>query len=118
MKKVLVRLSLALSIAIMFSSCASALTGSMTNSAALSSNNFTYLKRDIQGKSQATYVLGIGGMKREAIVKEAKANMLQNFALRDNQTLANVIVDFKYSTFLGIVATTKCYVTADIVEFK
>lgn len=38
---------------------------------------FIDVKRDLQGKSQATYVLGIGGMKREAIVMEEKANMLK-----------------------------------------
>lgn len=118
MKKVLLRICFLLSITIMFSSCAAGLTGSMANSAALSSDNFNYVKRDLQGMSQATYVLGIGGMKREAIVNEAKIKMLENNALKDGQTLANVIVDFKFSNFMGIVATTKCYVTADIVEFK
>lgn len=57
-------------------------------------------------------------MKREAIVDEAKQNMLQNFKLEDGQTLANTTVNFKYSSFLGLIATTKCYVTADIVEFE
>ena len=118
MKKVLLRICFLLSITIMLTSCAAGLTGSMSNSAALSSNNFDYVQRDLQGMSQATYVLGIGGMKREAIVNEAKIKMLENNPLKNGQTLANVIVDFKYSNFLGIVATTKCYVTADIVEFK
>ncbi len=118
MKKAILRLSLVLSITILFSSCAAGLTGAMSNSANLSANNFNYVKRDLQGKSQATYVLGIGGMKKEAIVNEAKKNMLENNPLKNDQTLANITVDFKYSTFLGVVSTTKCYVTADVVEFE
>ncbi len=118
MKRLLLRISLILCATFLLSSCAAGLTGYMNNSAALSSNNYTYVKRDLQGVSQATYVLGIGGMNREAIVDEAKKNMLENFTLKDGQTLANTTVNFKFSNFLGIVATTKCYVTADIVEFK
>jgi len=118
MKKVLLRTSLILCVTVLFTSCAAGLTGYMNNSAALSSNNFTYVKQDLEGMSQATYILGIGGMNREAIVSEAKQNMLENYKLEDGQTLANTTVNFKYSNFLGIVASTKCYVTADIVEFK
>lgn len=118
MKNLLLRTCFVLTITALFSSCAAGLTGSMNNSAALNSNNFNYVQKDLQGKSQATYVLGIGGMNREAIVEEAKKNMLENYSLKDGQTLANTTVNFKYSNFLGIVATTKCYVTADIVEFK
>lgn len=118
MKKLLLRIFLMMCISVLFSSCAAGLTGFMNNSASLSSNNYSYVKRDLQGKSQATYVLGIGGMNREAIVDEAKQNMLENHTLQDAQTLANTTVNFKYSSFLGIISTTKCYVTADIVEFK
>jgi len=118
MKKVFLRSFLILSITLLFSSCAAGLTGAMSGSAALSTNNFTYAQKNIQGKSQATYVLGIGGMKREAIVSEAKENMLANYPLKDGQAVANVVVDFKQSFFLGIVITVKCSVSADVVEFK
>ena len=118
MRKVLLRLSFIVCLTVMFSSCAAGLTGYMNNSASLNANNYTYVKKDLQGMSQATYVLGIGGMNREAIVAEAKQKMLENYTLQDGQTLANTTVNFKYSNFLGIVSTTKCYVTADIVEFK
>ncbi|MDP3359638.1 MAG: hypothetical protein Q8S41_09855 [Lutibacter sp.] len=118
MKKTIFKSLLTFSIAIMFTSCAASLVGGMSNSAALSTNNFTYVQKNIQGKSQATYVLGIGGMNREAIVNEAKEKMLTNYSLKSNQALANLVIDFKNSNFLGIVRTTKCYVSADIVEFK
>jgi hypothetical protein len=113
MKKILL-----LAIVLILSSCAAGLTGSMSDSASLSSNNFIYAKRNIQGKSQATYVFGFGGMKRDAIVAEARENMLTNTTLKNNQAIANLSVDFKKSTFFGIVNTIKCFVSADIVEFK
>lgn len=118
MRKLILKSIFILSITVLFSSCAAGLSGTMSSSAALSSNNFTYAQKNIQGKSQATYVLGIGGMKREAIVSEAKRSMLANNPLKENQALANVSVDFKKSTFLMLVTTIKCYVTADVVEFK
>ncbi|WP_051907833.1 DUF6567 family protein [Flavimarina sp. Hel_I_48] len=118
MKKLLLHTFFILLISILFSSCAAGLAGSLNDSAALSSNNFSYVQKNLLGKAQATYVLGIGGMNREAIVNEAKQNMLENYSLKDGQTLANTTVNFKYSNFLGLIATYKCYVTADIVQFK
>lgn len=118
MKKVFLKSVFILSITFLLTSCAAGLSGSMSDSAALSSNNFTYAQKNIQGMSQATYVFGFGGLKREAIVNEAKQIMLANNSLRNNQALANLAVDFKYSSFLGIVNTVKCYVSADIVEFQ
>ena len=118
MKKQILKAVAVLSITVMLTSCASALTGTMSSSASLSDKNFSYAQQNVQGKAQATYVLGIGGMNREAIVNEAKQNMLANTPLKSNQALANLSVDFKYSNFLALVTTVRCYVTADIVEFK
>jgi hypothetical protein len=45
--------------------------------------------------------------------------MLAENPLKDNQTLANLTVNFKKSLYLGLIySTVKCTVTADIVEFK
>ena len=118
MKKNILNSIFLLLFTVLLTSCAASLAGNMSGSAALSSNNFSYVQKNVHGMSQATYILGIGGMKREAIVNEAKVKMLANNALRDNQALANLSVDFKHSNFLGIVKTVKCYVSADIVEFK
>lgn len=105
-------------LSILLTSCAAALSGMITNSAALSQANFNYVKKNIQGTSKATYILGVGGMSREALAQEAKANMLEASPLKSNQAIANVIIDYKVSsTFLGLVLTHKCTVSADIVEF-
>lgn len=92
--------------------------GTMQNSAALSSNNFSYVKKDLYGTARAQYILFIGGYKREALVNEAKQNMLAINPLEDNQALANITVNFKSSSILFFYGELKCTVTADIVEFK
>lgn len=106
-------------LSLLLTSCVASLSGMITNSAALGNANFTYVKKNIQGTSKATYILGIGGMAREALAQEAKANMLESTPLKANQAIANVIIDYKVSnTFLGIVLTQKCTVSADVVEFS
>ena len=49
----------------------------------------------------------------------AKERMLEKNPLKDNQTLANVTVNFKKSHYFFVgFGSVKCTVTADIVEFK
>ena len=111
------KLSLLLILSILLTSCGATLGGNFTGSAALSQKNFSYV-RSVKGVSQATYILGIGGLFREALAKEAKEAMLSKTPLKDNQALANVTVDYKNSGFLGVYATVKCVISADVVEFK
>lgn len=93
-------------------------SGYMTGSAALSSNNFSYIKRDLEGESTALYVFGLGGLAKAAIMDEAKRDLLAANPLGDNQALANVTVSWKYTYVFPFAMTNKCTVTADIVEFK
>ena len=91
--------------------------GYMSNSASLSTNNFQYVKYDVQGTAMATYVFGLGGNAKTALVNEAKKDLLENNPLKPNQTLVNLTVNFKQS-YVFFVATNRCTVTADIVEFN
>ena len=100
-----------------FASCAFH-SGYMVNSASLSSNNFTYVEKDITGSAIATYVLGLGGNDRMALVNEAKNNLLADYPLKSNQALVNLTVNWKNSFVLPLVITTRCTITADIVEFR
>jgi len=102
-------------IAFATTSCATHL-GMMSGSAALSSNNFKMI-RIASGHAQTTKILGFGGLAKDALVFEAKKDLLQNNPLKDGQALANVTVDFK-NTIIFFVITEKATVTADIVEFK
>ncbi|MCB2219004.1 MAG: hypothetical protein KQI35_01325 [Bacteroidetes bacterium] len=92
-------------------------TGYMNNSASLSDANFSYVSQSISGSAETMHVFGIGGLEKQALVEEAKAEMLKNNPLQPNQALANVTVNWKNS-FLIVVMISKVTVTADVVEFK
>lgn len=97
------------------SSCATHI-GMMTGNASLSSNNFKVVKI-ASGTASTTKIFGLGGIAKDALVLDAKKDMLMNNPLREGQALANVTVDFKNS-YIFFVNTVKATVTADIVEFK
>jgi hypothetical protein len=114
-------LLIAVIISVLLNGCAGIHSGTMLNSVALSSPNFTYVKRNIQGTSTATYFLGIGGLKRQTLVEEAKQDMLfteTGSVLSENQALANVTINFK-TTYLvfGLYVKVTCTVGADVVQF-
>lgn len=107
-----------LPILLSLNSCIALHSGYITNSAALSRGNFKYVTMDAQGTSKALYIWGIGGLDRNAMVSEAKEKLLDQYPLEDNQALVNVTVNWKSSFYLLFpLATKKCTVTADIVEF-
>ena len=99
-------------------SCAASHSGIFTGSAALSSANFTYTKKEVTGRSTATYILGIGGLAKQTLVDQAKQAMLTNNELKNGEALANVSVNFKNATYLFVYHTVTCIVTADIVAFN
>lgn len=115
MKKIYL-LFLALIIIVGLSSCAYH-SGYLSNSTALNSNNFTYVQKNISGSAKATYIFGIGGLSKQALVDLAKQHLMGICSLKDNQALANTTVNWKRSYFF-IGSVVNCTVTADIVEFK
>lgn len=71
------------------------------------------------GTATATYILGIGGLNRQALVEEAKSELKKVLPLSDNQAYVNITVNWKTSYIIfGVIMKVKCTVTADIVEFK
>tara|TARA_B110000046_G_scaffold101220_1_gene108722 strand:+ start:258 stop:536 length:279 start_codon:yes stop_codon:yes gene_type:complete len=90
----------------------------MGNSVALSKANFEYVKRNLTGTSNAGYVLFIGGFEKDALVNEAKENLISSLGrpLKNNEVLINLTVDWK-KTFFLIFMENKCTITADIVVF-
>ncbi len=113
--KNIIKLSAFAILLLLVSSCAIH-TGVMSNSAQLSHANFTYVKTGLYGTCQTTRVLGFGGIFKADLVEEAKKEMLADYELQANQALANVTVDWKHGRYI-LVKTTKCSVSADVVEF-
>lgn len=115
MKKNFIRTFVVIFSMFLLTSCATH-WGMMSGNASLSANNFRVIKI-ATGTSQTTKIIGIGGLGKEALVLEAKKDLMQNNPLKEGQALANVTVDFKNS-YMFFVETQKVTVTADIVEFK
>jgi hypothetical protein len=106
-----------LSIAVaIFSSCAIH-SGNMSDSASLNKANFNYVEQDLSGKAETVKVFGIGGLGDDALVADAKKEMLEDAGLQPNQALVNVTVNWKNS-WVFFVRKSKCTVTADVVEFS
>lgn len=89
----------------------------MQSSASLSTNNFSYVKNNVQGSAKATYIFGIGGLSKKALVNTAKTRLLESNPLKENQALVNLTVNWR-STFFLIGFSNRCTVTGDIVDFK
>lgn len=107
-------------IASLLAGCFGVHSGTFQSSAILTGNNYTILKRDAVGTSQTTTVLFIGGLSKDALVAEAKADLMETYNVTGNQQLVNVSVDWKIVTtpIYFVVNTRKCTVTADIIEFN
>lgn len=116
MKKRITHLLIAAAAITLLPSCAAYHYGTMEGSAQLNSANFRYVKQKVYGSAKATYVLGIGGMNRTALVEEARQDLLRKHPLEDGYALTNVTVSFRKHWDI-FTASTLCVVGASIVEF-
>lgn len=73
--------------------------------------------RSAHGATQTIHFLGLGGLKREALLLEARMNMLDNYPLRKNEVIGQTIVDVKKFIFLPI-STQKVIITADYLSLN
>lgn len=82
----------------------------------LSKKNFKVIE-NVKGSATARYILGFGGLKREALIAEAKAKMLSkvNFA-GTSRAVINETVEVKFSV-LPFVRKYQVTVSAQVIEF-
>ena len=102
---------------LLLSSCASYHLGYVTDSVSLSSDNFSYVERDVTGESTAKYWFLLGNWNKESLVQAAKRDLISQYNLEDNQTLANITVEYRHTHKFFIYVERTCMVNADIVEF-
>ena len=108
MKKLLIPLSFIL----LLSSCA--MHQGMISSSSLNRN---VMYEDIAyGVSQTNKVFGFGGLSKDALVLEAKRELINNRPLKENEAYANFTVDYKRS-FFPFYNQTKATMSADVVRF-
>ena len=67
------------------------------------------------GVSQTRYYFGIGGLSQDALVLEARRELMKNRPLAYNEQYANYTVNFKNS-FYFIYVQTKVTVAADVIS--
>ncbi|WP_233265954.1 DUF6567 family protein [Formosa sp. L2A11] len=87
-----------------------------TTEVVLTKNNYKIIER-VQGESEARYVLGFGGLKKNGLIAKAKSNMLENAdIIGSSKAVINETVELKQS-FFPFVTKVKVIVSAYIVEF-
>ncbi len=108
MKKLLIPLSFI----ILLSSCAThqGMISSSSLNRPVKYNDMAY------GVSQTNQILGLGGLSKDALILEAKKELINNRPLKQNETYANFTVDFKRS-FFPFYSQTKATMSADVVSF-
>ena len=118
-KNITIRRFLFISFLFTMSSCMSLHSGYITNSVALSSNNFEYLNQSVTGTSEVFYVLVFGGYNKNTLVTEAFNDLKEKYPINKNQAYTNLAVNFKHSSwYFGFFREIKCTISSDIVEFQ
>ena len=83
----------------------------------LNKKNFKVIAR-VKGESRATYVFGIGGVSKNALVEEARADMLSKADIIGGaRAIINETVETKLTSYFGVVLEKKIIVSASIIEF-
>ena len=98
-----------------FSSCAFH-RGTFIGSASINNNQFR-IAGMANGTAEASYIIGLGGLSKEALVYEAKRNLYSRYPLTKGMALGNVTVDFK-TTWLLFILKRRVHISADIIDFN
>ena len=112
---------IALFSAMFLASCAGhrGLTSNVNNHSTevvLSKKNFKVIK-SVSGTASVTYVLGIGGLSKSALIAEARAEMLKQAELQGSaRAIINETVEVKGSSF-PFVGKKLVTVSAQVIEF-
>ncbi|MFH2095949.1 MAG: DUF6567 family protein [Bacteroidota bacterium] len=108
-------------IVLLFSGCAfhKGLTSNQNShvtEVVLSQNNFKVIDI-VQGDAEATYILGFGGIAKQAMIAEAKTEMLtKSNIIGGAKAIINETLEIKKTNYL-FVKKIKVVVSAHIVEF-
>ena len=83
----------------------------------LSKNNFKVLET-VRGDSEATYFLGLGGLKKSGMIAEARANMLENAGLEgSSRAVINETVEISRSIIFFVFMKYEVIISAHLIEF-
>ena len=108
--------------AFLFSGCAvhSGLTFNTNNhvtQVVLSKNNYVVID-SVRGESEAIYLFGIGGFLKEALIAEAKADMLSKAdIIGGSRAIINETVEIKHSLF-PVIRLYKVTVSGHVINLQ
>lgn len=98
----------------------SAMVGNINNNTTnveLSENNFKVIEK-VSGKSNATYVLGFGGLSNKALIEKAKSKMLEKANLiGGSKAIINLTTESHTSIVYPLFFKRTITVSGHIVEF-
>ncbi len=115
------KLTILVMIALVFTSCASHRGlpknyNQNSTEVVLTKKNFKVVSL-VKGEAEATYILGFGGLHKNGLIAEAKAQMVKNSGMEgSSKTIINEVVEVKSSGFI-FVNKYKVIVSAQVVEF-
>lgn len=115
---------LPLFIGLLFLSTSCALHDGLTNNlnhnntvVELSDNNYQVIDY-VKGNASCTYIFGIGGLDKDALVEKAKSEMYRKADLQGKaRALTNISIDTQYS-FFPIVRKMSVTASGHVVEFE
>ena len=114
-------ITLLLGLSFLFSSCAvhNGLTRNQNNhttQVVLSKNNYKVIA-SVKGSAATTYIFGIGGLSKSALIAKARAKMLAESNIEGSaRAIINETVEVKQSIF-PIVNKYKVIVSGHVIEF-
>ncbi len=83
----------------------------------LSKKNFKVIEK-VSGTSSATYILGIGGIKKKALIENAKTQMLSNANLEGSARAIVNLTTEEHFTLVGIFFVKRTIVVSGhVIEF-
>ena len=120
MKKLLIKVVMAVAAVIMFASCgvSSHLTSNANvnqTNVVLSQKNFHVVKT-VEAEVSATYIFGLGGFSKKALQDNAVAKLTDKAGLTGSQALVNVTVKSSSKMILFYNKVT-CFAEATVIEF-
>lgn len=109
-------------VAVLLGSCAGLNTTPYQNAPVetkviLKESNYKIVK-EVEGEWSATYVFGIGGLKKKALETNAISEMYKNANLIGNQQIINITTTQSVESWVGIYTKRKVIAHGYVIEFE
>lgn len=92
-------------------------TGTISGGSGVITDDRFAVTRLVMGTAKTTQFLGIGGFEKDAMVFEAKKNMIQHAEMQPGEVIGQTTVDFK-RTFFFPIQSNKVTISAEIIDFS